>query len=123
MEVDITDDVLTKKHDRLWRIAYILKIFAWIALISQTIYAGFQFFETQNSLIASANFYGHRFTLREILDDNLWFSLKIFINVFITFIHGIIYWLMLKGISLGLFMIIETDVNYREKIQEENDER
>jgi hypothetical protein len=34
-------------------------------------------------------------------------------------LRGIIYYLVLKGISLGLNMIVETDINYRERKQEE----
>jgi hypothetical protein len=32
-----------------------------------------------------------------------------------TFFQGLVYFLVLKGISVGLSMIAETDVNYRDR--------
>ena len=40
------------------------------------------------------------------------------IGMFATVLKGIVYYLVLKGISLGLNMIVETDINYREQKQE-----
>jgi len=47
--------------------------------------------------------------------------LKVFelgISMTAIVLRGIIYYLVLKGISLGLNMIVETDINYREGSQE-----
>jgi hypothetical protein len=30
-------------------------------------------------------------------------------------LQGLVYWLALKGIALGLDMIVETDINYRDR--------
>jgi hypothetical protein len=37
-------------------------------------------------------------------------------------VEGAIYYLVLKGIALGLNMIVETDINYRDKKAEEGAE-
>jgi hypothetical protein len=33
------------------------------------------------------------------------------------FIRGAIYWLVLKGISVGLYMVVETNLNYKDKFE------
>ncbi len=44
-----TDDIsfITKQHDRLLRIAFFSKIFAWIALVFQILYTVLMFFESK----------------------------------------------------------------------------
>jgi hypothetical protein len=40
-----------------------------------------------------------------------------------TFLQGAIFYLVLKGIALGLDMIVETDINYRDsKVEGEQNE-
>jgi hypothetical protein len=45
-----------------------------------------------------------------------------FLTPLIYLVQAIVYWLVLKGISMGLNMIIETDLNYRGKLQGGNRE-
>jgi len=45
------------------------------------------------------------------------YMVGILVDLLSVFLKGIVYFLMLKGISLGLNMIIETDINYREQKQ------
>lgn len=40
-------------------------------------------------------------------------AFRLIINVVVAALKGIVYCLVLKGVSLGLNMIIETDINYR----------
>jgi len=39
-----------------------------------------------------------------------------------VFLQGAVYYLVLKGVALGLNMIVETDINYRDKEAEESAE-
>ena len=56
----------------------------------------------------------------EMLTKNPKYAFSLFIDLFSVAMKGVVYFFVLKGISLGLNMIIETDLNYREK-QEHGD--
>jgi hypothetical protein len=43
------------------------------------------------------------------------FAASLFIEILSIFLQGIVYFLVLNGISLGLNMIVETNINYREQ--------
>lgn len=44
--------------------------------------------------------------------------INIALNIIPSILHGVISFIVLKGISLGLYMIVETDINYREQEQQ-----
>jgi hypothetical protein len=37
------------------------------------------------------------------------------IDILMTALNGLVYFLVLKGLALGVVMVVETDINYREK--------
>ena len=43
------------------------------------------------------------------------FILDVLLQMARVLLQGAIYYLVLKGVALGINMIIETDINYREK--------
>lgn len=49
------------------------------------------------------------------------FLINIGSNILIRLLAGVTYFVALKGISLGLYMIVETDINYREKQEGTNE--
>jgi hypothetical protein len=55
-------------------------------------------------------------TLKELFQlDPLYYSIDVMADIVSALLRGIIYYVVLKSISLGLNMIVETDVNYREQ--------
>ncbi len=50
------------------------------------------------------------------------YILDVSLQMIRVLIEGAIYYLVLKGVALGLNMIVETDINYREKSAEEGTE-
>lgn len=109
---------ITKKHGRLMNIASVANIFAWIALVSQVLYVGARFIQLQNSYmiqIMSTGFGQPNFM--EMLSQNPVYTFSLVVDLASIFIRGIIYWLVLKGISVGLYMIVETDLNYKDKFE------
>ena len=116
------DDFFTKKHDRLASIASIANIVAWIALVAQILFVGARFIEVQNSYLMQITTFGQNPDFMEMLSEKPIYTASLIVDLAGIFIRGILYWLVLKGISLGLYMIVETDLNYREKLGEENDE-
>lgn len=116
------DNFFSKKHDRLLNIASIANILAWIALGIQILFAGARFIEIQNSYSMQAAFYGQNPDFMAVLREDLIYLTGLVVDLLSILIRGMVYWLVLKGISLGLSMIVETDLNYRQKLEEGNNE-
>ena len=102
-------EFFTKKHARLTMIARFATVFAWIILVAKIFlviwYLIVQFIDADVRHI----------TLIQLGQNSLemaWFG-SLIVNNFVNLLEGFIWWLVLKGIALGLLMIVETDVNYR----------
>jgi len=103
------ESFFTPKHKRLERIASTANIFAWLVLIFFALQAFAQYFNLMSMS-------GYRFNL-EMFRENPEGIIVYFLNMLNLLLKGVVYWLTLKGVSLGLSMIVETDLNYREKLQ------
>lgn len=106
---EINDEFFTTKHERLEKISQAANVFAWIILVVYVLLALLQLFEFFLQL-------GNQFSLGGY-QENLISILNSFLIRIGLFLQAVVYWLVLKGISLGLKMIIETDLNYKEKSQ------
>jgi len=95
------------KHRRLERIATIANIFSWLILVFSILQAVSQYlsFTSQPNYVSIVELL--KLFPEEIMDH--------FLGIFNTVMTGIVFWLILKGVSLGLYMIGETDLNYRER--------
>ncbi len=116
-------EYFTSKHGKLDNIASAANTFAWIALVSQILYMGARFIQLQNSytMQAMATGFGQPNFL-EMLSQNAIYTFSLIVDLASVSIRGIVYWLVLKGISAGLYMIVETDLNYRDEPEEANNE-
>jgi hypothetical protein len=117
-------EFFTKKHARLTDIALYANIFAWVVLIVHIIIIGVRFIEFQHSQFfqsAYLNLSQYQ-DLIDMLTINPVYTLGFIANTAWIFMRGIVYWLVLKGIALGLRMIVETDLNYRGKLELANHE-
>jgi hypothetical protein len=119
------DDLYAVKHLRLTRIAYIAKILAWIALALQIAWVvvnmvrAAQIYSSQ----AAPTLFGEGLNFGNVWKyDPLSAALLLAESIGIFF-RGVVYWLVLKGVSLGLYMIVETDLNYFERAQGGSDEQ
>ena len=109
---------ITKKHGRLINIASVANIFAWIALVSQVLYVGARFIQLQNSYMIQTMSTGFgQPNLIEMLSQNPVYTFGLIVDFASIFIRGAIYWLVLKGISVGLYMVVETNLNYKDKLE------
>lgn len=123
MTDNAADDFFTTRHARLTRIAYFANILAWVILVYHILWVGVHFVKTYDaytpgglkSLIVDFSIDPD---FIEILVDNPLFAISLVSNLIGLFIRGIVSAIVLKGISLGLYMIVDTDLNYREKAQE-----
>ncbi len=102
------------KHARLWRFSFLadlvasLAIIVTIFLVLGEMYKDNQWAHTQfqSNLI-------QLFSLHPI------YILDVSLQMAKVLLQGVVFYLVLKGIALGLNMIVETDINYREKTTEE----
>lgn len=111
MTDEIPDELFEKRHDRLWRIAFWANVFAWISIFVHVI----MIFGTYNQAHAEYRFYNNTTPFSTYLSTDIGYTVSLFFDLFGVLIRGVACWLVLKGISLGLYMIVETDTNYRER--------
>ena len=112
------EEFFSSKHKRLLNIATWAKYLAWVVLVIFVFSAGVLIIQFQNSanFRASMNNLPAQ-SLNDQLTENPLNTFRLVTNMVASILRGIIYYLVLKGISLGLNMIVETDINYRDKSQ------
>jgi len=100
------------RHERLLNIATWAKSLAWTVLAANIFYAMAVYVQKQAqfSYIGGSN--GQ---FGEFLKTNFLFAVSLGIEIVSVALKGIVYFLLLKSVSLGLNMIVETDINYRDK--------
>ena len=101
-------DFFSPNHKRLLGIAAWAKHIAWVVLVAYILLAGTEIIRFQNNIEASQNFGGN-------VPNSLLDFFRLMVSMAALALKGVIYYLVLKGISLGLNMIVETDINYREQ--------
>lgn len=123
MESDVSKEVFTKRNHKLLNIAKACEIVAWIVLVvfifsSYTTYTNItQYVETKSindsafSMIPSSLELNNSYFDRVKTDPLVFF--KIAVDVLIVVLRGVLGFLTLYGISYGLKMIVETEINYR----------
>lgn len=106
------EQFFSPSHNRLLNIAMWAKYLAWVVLVIYIIWAALQMLQT-GAVINNAmpQMGGWLFLLR----TDPFRAFELVVNIAATVLRGGIYYLVLKGISLGLRMIVETDINYREQ--------
>lgn len=115
------EDFFSPKHKQLLNIATWAEYLAWIVLIYYIFRAGLIIFQYQISLQGlqaitepSQSFQG----FLSLLKTQPSYMIDIIISIVSFFLRGGVFYLILKGISLSLNMIVETDINYRDQKQE-----
>jgi hypothetical protein len=118
------DEFFTRKHERLARIASIANTFAWIVLVAQILYMGGRFIQLQNSYMIQTmtTDFSQNPNFMKMLSEKPLYTFSLIVDLASIFLRGVVYWLTLKGISLGLNMIVETDLNYKDKFPGGNNE-
>lgn len=108
--MDEQKDFFTKNHGRLLDIAVAAKNVAWVVLVVYILSAGLRIIQYQYDQST-----GGLLALWMLLTNSPIEFLRFIINILATVLRGVVYYLVLKGIYLGLNMIIETDINYRKQ--------
>jgi hypothetical protein len=104
------NDLFGKKHATLWRISMWANGLASIVLFIYVLLAFGQIF--QYTTLAHNQY---QTDLMGLFSRSPLYILDVLLQMAREFLQGAFYYLVLKGISLGLDMIVETDINYREQ--------
>lgn len=113
------DDLFTAQDKKLLNIATWSKYLAWVILVVYVLLMGLEVIEFQNMENYSAGFLNRPAQdLKTLLSENPLKAFNLGVDMAATLLRGIVYYLVLRGVSLGLNMIVETDINYREQVEE-----
>lgn len=117
--METQDDFFSPEQERLLSIATWARYLAWVVLILAILYAGISTagsYLTQWQMIQQVGgFRGNENDVLALLNGNPVYLIELVVDFVNGVFKGVVYYLVLKGVSLGLNMIVETDVNYREK--------
>jgi hypothetical protein len=106
-----SDDFFTKKHARLTNFAFVANIFAWIVFIVHIFLVWGKYVEVQNTYNYQTIISGGSPHFSEMLRETPLYALSLYLDLLGIFLRGIVFGLVLKGISLGLYTILEFDLN------------
>ncbi len=108
----------SRDHDRLLNIAAWAKSLAWVVLVVFALWAIADFLGQQYMTnVQFVQFGQPALAFSEMLRQSPTAALRILLSAVGIFFKGIVYYLVLTSMSLGLNMVVETDVNYREKAE------
>lgn len=118
-----TEELFTKDQNRLMSIAGWANNLAWVMLVAYFILALLTIFldqaDYQRMQAMTGGFSSGSDYWEMVRFDPFYYFLDIGSDIISRFLTGFLYYVVLKGISLGLYMVIETDMNYREKENQE----
>ncbi len=105
------------KYRRLLRISALANIAAWIALVFFVVLAAFSILRQVDILEVTcpsiANSNDPFATLMQRLAREPWFAIQVLFDCLQYAVDGMVSFGVLKGVGLGLDMIVETDMNRR----------
>lgn len=114
-------EFFSPKHKRLLNIATWAKYLAWVVLIIYVLSPLSTYTQEQTYYMFNRGTGVQIPEFSEYLTDNLAYGISLVIEMIGTMLQGVVYFLVLKGISLGLNMVVETDINYREQREDQNE--
>ena len=104
------DDLFDKNQVTLWRISTWANALAPIVFFIYIVLTLWQVFEYNQT----AKFQ-YQTNLFGLFSQGPAYVLDLLFRMVRVFLQGAVYYLVLKGIALGIDMIVETDINYREQ--------
>ena len=110
MSNETADEFFTTEHTDLLQMATVLTIFAWLALAIHVLLVLMRILVAHQWL--QSTWYGY--SLREILARDRVELLDMLLRIAYIGFRGAVYWAVLRGTAMGLRMIAETNLNYRD---------
>lgn len=113
------EEIFSQKHKSLLNIATWAKYLASLALVVYIILALSIVFQKQAQFqqmqAMTGSFQGSLSYWESVKQDPFFYLVDIGLDMISVLLSGFFYFVVLKGISLGLNMIVETDINHRDK--------
>lgn len=106
------DTFYTKKHRRISAIATTASVFAWLVLL-------FSILVTMSQFVTFFRYQSYP-SLQSLYQSSPETVINAFLEMAYALLQGFAFFLGLRGIYLGLNMIIETELNYRERTGGDN---
>ena len=107
MESEASGEVFTKNNDKLLNVAKTADVLFWIGVVLIPVFCIISILQ-YNDPTQPQIFRG----LYSLFSNSL-FGIQFLGKILKVIFNGVVVVLILRGISLGLRMIVETDVNYR----------
>lgn len=115
--------LFTKNQNRLMNIAGWANTLSWVVLVLYLILAALTVFLDQANYVrmqAITGGFSSKYDYWELArSDWLYYVLDIGSDILSRVLAGFMNFVILRGIALGLYMVIETDMNYREHSEKE----
>jgi hypothetical protein len=108
--MDEQDHLFDQKHLRLWRISSAADFLSSVVIVV-FIFLSFGEIYRYNQMARSL----YSSTLIGVISHQPIFILDGLLQMARVLLQGTVYYLVLKCVALGINMIVETDINYREK--------
>ena len=105
------DDFFTKKHARLTNFALAANIFAWIVFIVHIFLVWARYIEVQNTYTYQSIVSGQIADFAGMLKEKPVYAASLYLDMLGIFLRGVVFALVLKGVSLGLYILLENDLN------------
>jgi len=120
--MDEQDEVVSQKYILMVNIAFWAKKLAWVAFVCYFILMFSTYIRTETYYKANVPV-SQTMDFIQYMAANPLYGTSVLVSMLSSLVRGFVYFLVLQGISLGLNMIVETDVNYRNREEETNEQR
>ena len=104
------EELFDWKHTKLWKLSFAADFWSSIVIIVFIFLALGEAYRYNQ--LAHNQFHTN---LIGLFSQEPIYILDVLLQMARVFLQGAVYYLVLKGIALGINMIVETDINYREK--------
>lgn len=109
------DELFSPNQLQLWKLAWWSKNISIIVLVVYIFAVGFQVFQFMNTQNVNAAYFGQPAKdVMSMFTNDLVKTFKLGVDMAVLVLRGVVYYLVLQGVALGLSMVVETDINYRE---------
>jgi hypothetical protein len=111
MSKQSSEESFTIKHAKLTNVVAAANVFAWIVLFVHIVLVWARYEEAKNIYMSLTILAGESPDFRGMLREDLTYSASLFFELLGIFLRGVVYALVLKGISVGLNAILEIKLN------------
>ena len=109
------EELFSPNQLQLWKLAWWSKSLSIIVLVVYLFAAGFQVLQFVNTQNSNAVYLGQPAKdVMSMFTTDLVKTFSLGVDIALLALRGVVYYLVLQGVALGLSMVVETDINYRE---------